>query len=376
MERLRAEMGNPRFVGKGLAIEGTLTLKFMIDASSPDDLAQIEDLSALAEKVVLVTLEPVQGEMKFPKPPPKAPEAPAVDPRQEELIPKVWEVRLSEELSDAVESFWRFIADEAAGEIIAACLLRPFLPDADECRATSLRFTTPEKDTIVGYLATRARAPWEATGSAALTFTFVGDGEQPEPPWPVVGSLVRVPEALLAITGAEIVDGYASGEVVEIVALDELERMPEQAPELPPCEHRSGDMLCAAPASVFEACDSYQADGTCSPPVAGERPCPERGEDGLCKADATRADCEYIGCDLDGECQRAGEGCMADGEPCEHLRLCMGQTESEHAAEVAEIAEAGAARCLAREPDGSCVGVNPCEDRDSAGKCGRKAEAA
>lgn len=358
MERLRAEMGNPRFVGKGLAIEGTLTLKFMIDASSPDDLAQIEDLSALAEKVVLVTLEPVQGEMKFPKPPPKAPEAPAVDPRQEELIPKVWEVRLSEELSDAVESFWCFIADEAAGGIVAACLLRPFLPDADECRATSLRFTTPEKDTIVGYLATRARAPWEATGSAALTFTFVGDGEQPEPPWPVVGSLVRVPEALLAITGAEIVDGYASGEVVEIVdnmatvavrmdggttedlifALDELERMPEQAPELPPCEHRSGDMLCSAPASVFEACDSYQADGTCSPPVAGERPCPERGEDGLCKADATRADCEYIGCDLDGECQRAGEGCMADGEPCEHLRLCMGQTESEHAAEVAEIA--------------------------------------
>lgn len=219
MERIRAEMGNPRFTGKGSVIEGVLTLKLLIDCADVEELRLIEDLSALADKTVIATIEPLQQEMKFTPPPKGRQEA---DPRQEELIPKVWELRKIADAADA-ETFWRFIAKEAAEGIAAAALLAPFVPDAEGCSATALRFTTSEKDLIVGYLATRVPANLPDADVRQFTITSVsadpeGGAEEVPEPWLMVGKQVLIPmEHAPEWSNAADHGGYVVATALEII---------------------------------------------------------------------------------------------------------------------------------------------------------------
>lgn len=500
MERIRAEMGNPRFTGKGAVIEGVLTLKFLVDCSDVSELAMIEDLSALAEKTVIVTLEPIQQEMRFEKP--KQRKTADDGEREPELIPKTWEVRVNpvaiETAPAQVGQFWSFIAQEALAEIPAACLLSPFLPGSDGNQLVSMRVTTPERDMIVGYLATRAfeaagdihpilltfvgdtaeagegADPWLAVGKQVLVPMELGpewanaadhggmvlatvleirttadgatetvevefrgaedgqvemriltaeeaaglrepltapewpsvgmwaripediandamdgmviadgfacgeiltlsddglatvrvvlaDGEiqdlsfavadllapevEDEEPWPVVGSWVRIPGDVAwdADAAVKVVNGFADGEVRTIEPADAEVRTAtvcvnllsgveavltfpvevfvnplaaSKAVEPPPCEHRVGDMECEAPRDIALACKSRQPDATCSPAVVGEDTYPET-------------------------------------------------PVPDHEARAATLGV-----CLARMPDGKCIGANPCESKQSDGMCG------
>jgi hypothetical protein len=406
MERIRAEMGNPRFTGKGTVIEGVLTLKFLVDCSDVSELAMIEDLSALAEKTVIVTLEPIQQEMRFEKP--KQRKTADDGDRQAEIIPKVWELRINAEPGPDAERFWSFIAREALAEIPAALLLAPFLPGSEGEQLISARFTTPEKDMVTGYLITRVAAelgegfevpfavtfvgdtaeagagaePWLAVGKQVLVPMELGpewanaadhgglvlatvleirttadgatetvevefrgdeDGQvetriltaeealdlrepitaEPAEKWPVVGSLVLIPKdaAFDADAACWVTDGFASGEVLSI----------EDGAAIVRTRVLSGDTKdLAFPVEVLVG----------SPPVRA----PEV-EDADHSADAGNM--------------------VDDAEPAAGDTTYPEFPVPDHEARAATV---GA--CLARTVDGKCVGVTPCESRQSDGTCG------